>query len=140
VRHSTPALTPPTLLLRTAGSPHILFNADNSSDVLYSISHSPAGPLGEAFFEGLAGLGWDYGSLDRIHPLQVTRRLAAAPAATSAWQQQQQPAAAVTVSAVTEQQSVEQGQQQQPPPHCTTRIAGASAVFSVYMGCCCCQG
>jgi hypothetical protein len=55
-----------------AGTPHILFNADNSSDVLYSISHSPAGPLGEAFFEGLAGLGWDYASIDRIHPLQVS--------------------------------------------------------------------
>jgi hypothetical protein len=59
------------MLPRAAGLPHILFNADNSSDVLYSISHSPAGQLAEAFFEGLAGLGWDYGSLDRIHPLQV---------------------------------------------------------------------
>jgi hypothetical protein len=60
------------MLPRAAGLPHILFNADNSSDVLYSISHSPAGPLAEAFFEGLAGLGWDYDSLDRIHPLQVS--------------------------------------------------------------------
>lgn len=58
-------------LLVERGAPHILFNADNSSDVLYSISHSPRGPLAEAFFEGLAGLGWDYASLDRIHPLQV---------------------------------------------------------------------
>jgi len=62
----------PAALRCAAGAPHILFNADNSSDVLYSISHSPGGPLAEAFFEGLAGLGWDYASLDRIHPLQVS--------------------------------------------------------------------
>ncbi|KAF6253715.1 hypothetical protein COO60DRAFT_1703693 [Scenedesmus sp. NREL 46B-D3] len=58
-------------LLIEKGSPHILFNADNTTDVLYTISHSPAGALAEAFFEGLAGLGWDYTSLDHIHPLQV---------------------------------------------------------------------
>lgn len=61
----------PPLLLRCTGTPHTLYNADNSTHVLYELTHRPAGPLGESFFENLAGLGWDYGSLDRIHPLQV---------------------------------------------------------------------
>jgi hypothetical protein len=49
-----------------------LYNADNTTDVLYELTHRPAGPLGEAFYENLAGLGWDHGSLDRVHPLQVS--------------------------------------------------------------------
>ncbi|KAF8066163.1 hypothetical protein HT031_002485 [Scenedesmus sp. PABB004] len=53
------------------GTAHLLYNADNSSVVLYRLSHAPAGPLGEAFFESAAGLGWDYRSSDRVHPLQV---------------------------------------------------------------------
>eukprot|EP00775_Hariotina_reticulata_P004354 gene4354-4607_t len=53
------------------GTPHSLYNADNTTDVLYELTHRPAGALGEAFFENLAGLGWDHGSLDRIHPLQA---------------------------------------------------------------------
>lgn len=33
----------------------MLLNADNSSNLLYTLTHSPAGPRGEAFFEDLAG-------------------------------------------------------------------------------------
>lgn len=40
-----------------AGKQHVLLNADNSSDLLYTLTHSPAGPRGEAFFEDLAGEG-----------------------------------------------------------------------------------
>lgn len=54
-----------------AGTSHMLFNADNTTDVAYTLTHRPAGRMGEAFFENLAGLGWEYKSLDRIHPLQV---------------------------------------------------------------------
>eukprot|EP00878_Enallax_costatus_P028550 GHUV01030843.1.p1 GENE.GHUV01030843.1~~GHUV01030843.1.p1 ORF type:complete len:215 (+),score=68.44 GHUV01030843.1:268-912(+) len=53
------------------GISHHLYNADNSTDLLYELTHTPAGPMGEAFFENLAGLGWAYTTSDRIHPLQV---------------------------------------------------------------------
>lgn len=34
----------------------MLFNADNTTDVAYSLTHRPAGRMGEAFFENLAGV------------------------------------------------------------------------------------
>lgn len=64
-------LAPGDTLHIPPGTPHALFNADNTSDVRYVVRHVPCGPLGEAFFESLASLGWSYGSLDRVHPLQV---------------------------------------------------------------------
>lgn len=41
--------------LAAAGKIHALFNADNDTDLLYTLSHHPAGALGDSFFENLAG-------------------------------------------------------------------------------------
>lgn len=53
-----PPTQPHTPLLnrtRQAGTSHMLYNADNTTDVAYTLTHRPAGRMGEVFFENLAG-------------------------------------------------------------------------------------
>jgi len=40
---------------RMTGTQHALYNADNTTDLVYTLTHRPAGPMGEAFFENYAG-------------------------------------------------------------------------------------
>lgn len=57
------------------GQKHFFFNAVNTSDLVIEVKMEPAG-LSDVFFENGAGLFHDYGSADRVNPLQMMVMLA----------------------------------------------------------------
>lgn len=66
------ALSPvlPPAACSTAGSKHT-FWCSGSEELLLLATLAPPGPMAEAFYENLAGLGATYGDVARIHPLQL---------------------------------------------------------------------
>ena len=53
-----------------AGLPHFFYNADDCTELRVRISLAPAGAA-QSFFENLAGLSRDYGSVERVPLLQL---------------------------------------------------------------------
>jgi hypothetical protein len=62
-----------------AGAKHS-FWCSGSEELLLRLTLSPPGPMAEAFYENLAGLGASYGDVSQIHPLQLVVLLDAAGA------------------------------------------------------------
>uniref|UniRef100_A0A383W533 Cupin type-2 domain-containing protein n=1 Tax=Tetradesmus obliquus TaxID=3088 RepID=A0A383W533_TETOB len=58
------------VVLLPAGSKHT-FWCSGSEGLLLRATLAPPGPMAEAFYENLAGLGATYGDVARIHPLQL---------------------------------------------------------------------
>lgn len=58
------------LLGMTAGVPHTLWNADNTTTLTYEITLQPC-PGSERLYENVAALAEMAGSLERINPLQL---------------------------------------------------------------------
>ncbi|WIA13842.1 hypothetical protein OEZ85_002416 [Tetradesmus obliquus] len=58
------------VVLLPAGSKHT-FWCSGSEELLLRATLAPPGPMAEAFYENLAGLGATYGDVSRIHPLQL---------------------------------------------------------------------
>lgn len=58
------------LLERLSGVPHALWCAGDQP-MKVRVTLTPAGRMGETFFENLAGLGATYGDVSKIHTLQI---------------------------------------------------------------------
>eukprot|EP00879_Flechtneria_rotunda_P008950 GHRR01009371.1.p1 GENE.GHRR01009371.1~~GHRR01009371.1.p1 ORF type:complete len:212 (+),score=66.55 GHRR01009371.1:644-1279(+) len=58
------------VVLVPQGAPHSMWCAGDES-LLVQVTLTPAGRMGELFFENLAGLGATYGDVSKVHPLQI---------------------------------------------------------------------